>query len=152
MGSLLQKMKEQDEKPDLVDRLAKDEPSNALKIAIRQTTQQWNGNKKVLIPLKEHIEVLARFDRKGAEWKKIPGGFDFRKLSIGMWEFDDKALLDFGERILEDLRQGKHRNADIQTPWGDTYNDMPSIEQYMFGLEHADAVIMDSGVLGQVGM
>lgn len=76
MGSLLQKMKEQDEKPDLVDRLAKDEPSNALKIAIRQTTQQWNGNKKVLIPLKEHIEVLARFDRKGAEWKKIPGGFD----------------------------------------------------------------------------
>ncbi|KAG6363055.1 hypothetical protein INS49_008150 [Diaporthe citri] len=74
--SLLQEMQKLDEKPDLVDRLAKYDPSNALEIAIRQTTQQWNGNKKVLLPLKEHIEVLARFDRKGAEWKKIPGGFD----------------------------------------------------------------------------
>ncbi|KAG6363056.1 hypothetical protein INS49_008151 [Diaporthe citri] len=43
-----------------------------------------------------------------------------------MWKFDDKALLEFGERILEDLRQGKHRHADIQTPWGDTYNSIPS--------------------------
>lgn len=67
-------MKELDEKPDLVDRLAKGEPSNALKIAIRQTTQQCNGNKKVILPLKEHIEVLARFDRKKAEWKKIKAG------------------------------------------------------------------------------
>lgn len=67
-------MKELDEKPDLLDRLVKCEPSNALKIAIRQTTQQLNGNKRTLLPLKEHIEVLERFDRKRAEWQKTPGG------------------------------------------------------------------------------
>lgn len=41
------------------------------------------------------------------------------------WKFDDNALLEFGERILQDLRQGKYPNADIQTPWGDTYNEIP---------------------------
>lgn len=70
-------MKEQDEKPDLMERLARKEPSNALKIAIRQTTQQCNGNKKVLIPLKEHIEVLERFDGKRAEWETITNGIYF---------------------------------------------------------------------------
>lgn len=68
-------MQELDEKPDLLDRLIKYEPSNALKIAIRQTTQQFNGNKKTLLPLKEHIEVLERFDRKRVEWRNIEGGF-----------------------------------------------------------------------------
>lgn len=42
------------------------------------------------------------------------------------WDLDDEALLKFGERILEDLRQEKHRHAGIQTPWGDTYNGLPS--------------------------
>lgn len=61
-------MKERDEEPDLIDRLVRDEPSHALKVAIRQTTQQCNGNHKVLLPLKEHLEVLERFGRKKAEW------------------------------------------------------------------------------------
>lgn len=64
-------MKEQDEKPYLVVRIADNEPTNALKIAIRQTTQQFNGNKEVLLALKEHIEVLEWFDRKKAEWKTL---------------------------------------------------------------------------------
>lgn len=57
-------MKERDEEPDIIDRLARDEPSHALKVAIRQTTQQCNGNHKVLLPLKEHLEVMERFGRK----------------------------------------------------------------------------------------
>lgn len=73
-------MKERDEDPDLIDRLAKDEPSNALKVAIRQTTQQCNGNHKVLLPLKEHLEVLERFGRKKAEWKTKRNGVFFATL------------------------------------------------------------------------
>lgn len=39
---------------------------------------------------------------------------------------DDEALLEFGKRVLGDLRQGKHSHANIQTPWGDTYSSIPS--------------------------
>ncbi|POS71795.1 hypothetical protein DHEL01_v209809 [Diaporthe helianthi] len=34
---------------------------------------------------------------------------------------NDEALLELGGRILGDLLQDKHCQADIQTPWGDTY-------------------------------
>lgn len=41
-------------------------------------------------------------------------------------EFDDEALLEFGQHVLEDLRRGVHRRSDIQTPWGDTYGRIPN--------------------------
>lgn len=53
-------------------------------------------------------------------------------------EFDEEALLDFGEHVLEDLRRRVHRRSDIQTPWGDTYGsitDEVSIERVQGVLE-----------------
>lgn len=70
-------MKEQDEGPDLIDRLTRREPSDALRLAIQQTTQQCNGNQEILLPLKEHIEVLERFQRKQLEWKTKRKGVFF---------------------------------------------------------------------------
>lgn len=51
---------------------------------------------------------------------------------------DDGALIEFGERMLRDLRQGKHCQADIQTPWGDTYygtNSQESIERLQVAIK-----------------
>lgn len=42
------------------------------------------------------------------------------------WDLDDKALLEFGEQVLEDLGQGKHHHEGIQTSWGETYGSIPS--------------------------
>lgn len=41
-------------------------------------------------------------------------------------EVDDEALLDFGERVLEDLRRGLHRRPGVQKPWGETYGSTPN--------------------------
>lgn len=54
------------------------------------------------------------------------------------WGFDDEALLDFGGRVLKDLRRGVYRRSDIRTPWGDTYGSIPievSIERVKGVLE-----------------
>ncbi|KAI7787108.1 hypothetical protein LA080_001200 [Diaporthe eres] len=114
--SLPQKMKELDEKPDLVDHLA-----NLAERHVDAISSELEKETK-------HIQSAVRkLSMRETVW--MHPICLVLKLEIfgqgGMWEFDDKALLDFGERILEDLRQGKHRNADIQTPWGDTYNDIP---------------------------
>lgn len=73
IGSLLQEMKQQDARPDLLRLLRKSEPSAALKLAIRQTTQQMNGNQQIPLPLKDHMEILEWFDHKN-QWKDIKNG------------------------------------------------------------------------------
>lgn len=73
-------MHKRDEKLDLLRRLRKSEPSIALKLAIRQTTQQLNGNQEILLPLKDHSGILGRFDQNRNQWKTSRTGLSLQLL------------------------------------------------------------------------
>lgn len=70
----MQRIATEDASDDLLGNIELGLASQALEAAIIQMTLAAQGNRKEIIPLEVHIEILQRFISRGEEWSKLGKG------------------------------------------------------------------------------
>lgn len=112
INEIMQRIATEDASDDLLGNIEQGLASQALEAAIIQMTLAAQGNRKEIIPLEAHIEIVQRFISRGQEWSKLGKGKKYWALT----EYTNYCLassFDLFRTSLLGIGESKARTAKI---------------------------------------